>query len=421
MKNLPSVIINLIDTPNGVATVGTDGSSGLIVSGIAVSGKFALGDVLGPFYSLSDAEAMGIDATYDTTNTTVAHKQIADFYAEAGTGAELYVMVVASTVTMTQMLQHDGNYAPVLISTSNGKIRMLAVSRTPENGYTPTYTNQFDAEIWAAITEAKLLRADQFSKGIPISIIVEGRDFQGVVSSTEDMSDPTTANAEFVSLMIGQDVAYSTGASHFAQKYAAVGDLLGRLSGIQVQRNAGRVLDGARSNIAIPGLSNGLPLRSGTTVNFTDTQLNTLNDHRYIFFRNLQGQSGAFYSNDWCACPETANYNRISRCRPVDKAIRITNALYIQNLLDDIELDAATGKMNAAVIKSFQSSVEREITEQMMTPPSGGVKEISGVQAIADPQQNVQVNGKVNVKLNIVPKGMTDAIEVDIDYVTSLN
>lgn len=420
MSNLPNVAITLGTGASGAILAGTDGTSGLIVSGAAVSGQFALGDSLGPFYSLADAEAKGINEAYDTTNEAVAWKHIKDFYDEAGEGAELFVMVVAKTVTLTQMADKDLSYAKTLIEFSEGKIRTLAISRTPASGYTPTYTDQFDNDIWGAVTEAKLLRTYFFEKGIPVSIVIEGRDFQGTASSAKDLSDPTETDAQFVSIMIGQDFAYST-LNDYAAKYAAVGHLLGRISAIQVQRNIGRVLDGPRLTIETPGLSNGEPLVGPDgVINFTDTDLNTLNNFRYIFFRKINGKTGVFYNNDHCACPEARTYNRISRCRPIDKAVRITNALYTDRLLDDVELDAATGRLNAAVIKDFQASIEEEITNQMINTTTG-VTEISGVSAVADPTQNVQTTNRVKVKLNIVPKGMVDGIDVELNYVNSFN
>lgn len=421
---LSKVIIGLSTNGLGQIAAQTDGVAGLIVSGVAVVGKFALGDVIGPFFSLADAEAKGIDAAYDTANTCIAYKQIKDFYAEAGTGAELWVIVAAKTVTMATMLDKDGAYAPKLLDVSAGRVKMIAISRIPQTGYTATYTDQFDDDIWTAVTNGKALRTDLFSKGMPVQLFIEGRDFQGTVASTKDLSGAATTNAPFISIMIGQDVAYSSANAH-AAKYAAVGLLLGRVASIQVQRNIGRVQDGARLSVANPGLSNGSPLKTATTVNFTDTQLGVLTDRNYILFRTIQGKSGAYFNNDYCACPRTSDYNRISRCRPIDKAVRITNSTYIEELLDDPELNPETGKLDASVIKQFQSKIEIAIQQQMITNPqingTTGVKEISGVRAVADPNQNVVTTNKIAVKLKVVPKGMTDAIEVELGYATSLN
>lgn len=413
--------VNIVLGTSAAAVVaGTDATSGIIVSGVAIDGEIALNECLGPFYSLQEVEDRGITAAYDTTNTCVAHKHIADFFAEKPNGAELYVMVVAKTVSMADLVNPTLNYAKALIDFSEGKIRTIAISRTPAAGYAPVFANQLDADIWAAITQAKLLRAHFFNRGIPVLTLIEARNFQGTISSLKNLAQASNADAEFVALMIGQDADYAASNAH-AAKYAAVGHLLGRVASIQVQRNIGRVQDGPRATIANPGLSNGQPLvTSAGVINFNDIALGTLNDYHYIFFRKIAGKTGAYYNNDYCACPVERKYNRISRTRPIDKAVRITNAQYTNQLLDDPELDAETGKLNAAVIKDFQATIEEEISNRMITTTTG-VAEISGVSAFADPAQNVVTTNKIKVTLSIVPKGMIDGIDVELAYVNSLN
>ncbi len=412
MENLPSVDVTLAE--DSTISTSEDNVCGLICSGAAVGGQFALNDILGPFYSKEDAIAKGITEAYDTTNTAVAYKHIADFYEdEANAGVKLYVQVVAKTVTLAQMIDKDLAYATKLMDTSGGEVSMIAISRTPQNGYTPTYEDQFDADIWAAVAEAKQFQAAQFALGRTLStILIEGRDFQGTVSSAKDMSDPAETDAEFVSVIIGQDHTYATANAH-AAKYASVGLALGTAAANLVQRNIGRVKNGPLLMVDVAGLSSGALITA-----FTDTQLNTLNGMRYIFFRKHNRKSGYYWNGDHCACPTTKTYNAISRCRPIMKAVRIVHATYLEELLDDVELNAETGKLDAAVVKGFQSSVETEITERMIA--NGGPKEISGVKCICDPNQNVQTTSRIKTTVNIVPKGMTKGFDVVIGYVTAL-
>ena len=56
MTGLPRVTTALGNGNLGKVQASEDGIALLIVSGIAVSGKFALGDVQGPFTSLKGAE-----------------------------------------------------------------------------------------------------------------------------------------------------------------------------------------------------------------------------------------------------------------------------------------------------------------------------------------------------------------------------
>ena len=407
MENLPSVDVTL--APDDSVSVGEDNISGLIVSGVAVVGQFALGAVLGPFLSVADAEAKTITAAYDTTNTCLAHKHISDFFAEAPKGTKLYVMVVAKTVTLAQQVAYNGTYAPALLEAAPD-ISMIGFTRVPPDAYVYVAEDQFDPDIWAAMTAAKALQADQFGKGRTIStLLVEGRDFAGSASSAKDLSDPGELDAEFVSIVMSQDKAYTTGKA-WAAKMAHVGFALGTVASKMVQRNMGRVKDGPRLNIANAALSNGTPI---TSVSLTDQ--NTLNAFRYIFLRQLPRKSGFYFNGDHCACPVDSPYNAISKCRPIMKVVRIVHAVYIEELLDDPELDETTGKLNAAVIKFFQSSVEQEVSERMLT----GEKQISGFRAIADPDQNIQTTERVKLACTIIPKGMIKGFDITLGYVTS--
>ena len=135
---------NTITLGNGNigALSGDDGVMGLMVSGIAVAGKFALGDVLGPFHSTQDAIDKGITPEYDTTNTTLAYKHIKDFFDEAGNGRPLYVMVVAKTVTLSQQVDKDLTHAKKLLTTAGGRIKFVGATRVPDGAYAPVYLDQ---------------------------------------------------------------------------------------------------------------------------------------------------------------------------------------------------------------------------------------------------------------------------------------
>lgn len=94
----PKVTINLQNGTLGQVANTEDGVAGLVCTGIAATG-LALG-TSAQIFSLADAEALGITSTYDTTNTVNVWKSIKDFYAQAGTGKELWIMIVAKTTTM---------------------------------------------------------------------------------------------------------------------------------------------------------------------------------------------------------------------------------------------------------------------------------------------------------------------------------
>lgn len=382
----------------------TDGISGLIVSGVAVSGQFALGDVLGPFKSPQDAIDKGITALYDTTNTCLAYKHIADFYEYAGLGTELYVMVVAKTVVMADLANKGMNYAKKMLTTALGKIKLLAITRVPDALYVPVYTEGFDGDLWTAVTNAKALVAEEFALYRPVSIICEGRDFQGNASTTKNLRNAAGLNANRVGIMMGADNTISTTIAH-AAKYAAAGIALGKLAGIPVQRNVGRVKDGD-SGITSAGFSNGAAYNT-----LTDTNLNTLHDNGYMFFVQHAGKAGFFFNDDPTAAPLTDDYSSISRGRTMDKAARITRSVYLEELNDDIALDPTTGKLAISTIKHYQGAVEREINAQMT---ANG--EIVSVAAFVDPNQNVLSTDKISTTLKIMPKAISKTIEATLSF-----
>ena len=266
----------------GRASAVLDGVTALVASGVAVADKFALGDVLA-LRSVADAENLGITAAYDLANKVLLHQHIADFYANAGEGAELYVMPVVNTVTMEDMADITKTYAPVLLDTLKGRVRQLIITRVPPADYAPVFANQFDPDVWAAITKAQALYASEFTKHRPIQILVEGRGFQGTAATAKDLR---TLAANRVSVVICQVAEVAAKDARFAD-YAAVCLAAGRLAAIPVQRNIGRVKD---SDVTVNGeaaFSDGTKLSA-----MSQASIDALDGFGYIFLIERDGKAG---------------------------------------------------------------------------------------------------------------------------------
>ncbi len=396
MSPLPNVRITQSNGNLGILAQSDDSISGIIVSGVAVSGQFALGDLIGPFTSIEEVEAVGINAAYDTTNTCNAHKQIADFYEEAPRGTKLYVMVVAKTVTMAQICDKTLQYAAKMINqATGGRPRIIIVTRTPDGAYTPTYANQLDGDITTAITNAQALVDDMQDLFIYPRFIIEGRDWQGNVSSTRDLRDAaTTPAANRVALVLGQDKAFadSLPSNDLRKKYAFAGLVGGRLAAIPIQRNIGRTLDGVLP-VTSPGFSNNAAYNT-----LTPSQLDTMDDKGFIFLRGFEGMAGYYFNFDHTCAVETDDYNNLRYGRIIDKASLLCYSTYVQRLNDEILIDEETGKMAPSVIKSLEGEVEKAITANMGDA-------ISGLDAFINADQNVLATGEIKVELKITPKG----------------
>lgn len=389
----------------GRASQALDGVTALVGTGVAVADKFALGDVLA-LRSLGDAETLGITESYDTTNKSLLWHHVRDFYLNAGDGTELYLMPVANTVTMEDMADPEAAYAALMLDGLQGRVRMLVITRTPPVAYEPTPDGQFDPDVWAAATNAQALYASEFSKHRPIQIFIEGRDFQGTAASAKDLRNATTGlNANRVSIVICQSSEVAAKDALFAG-YAAVCIAAGRAAAIGVQRNIGRVKDGAVTIDGEAGLSSGALLSE-----LTSTEIEALDEFGYILLQQRDGKSGYYFNNDHCACVISDDYAYIHRGRPIDKAARLIRQVYLDELLDDIDVDSTTGKIAASVVKSYQRAGEKSIEVNMLAQG-----EISGVSVFVDPDQNILSTDKVVTVVRIVPKGMVNEFEIYLSY-----
>ncbi|WP_448529171.1 DUF2586 domain-containing protein [Raineya sp.] len=391
---LPNVNIEYENGQLGRTASSNDGIAAMILTGVAVASQFALGEVIGPLFSLQDVEAKGITPAYDTANATNAHKQCKDFYTAAGEGAELYLMVVSESVTMETILDPTGNlYATKLLNQLQGKVKLLGVTRMPAS-YNPTITQGIDPDVIAAVTKAQLLAVQEQDNHRPVQIIIEGRDFQGDVGVARDFR---TGTQNRVSVLLGWDSANSDA--------CLVGLALGRLARIRVQRNLGCVEDGDI------GLQNAWIGSNRRVQDYSNAELQTLYNKGYIFPRSYAGLAGFYWCDDSTATSITDDYAFINRGRVIDKIARIAYDVYVRELNRDFVVDADTGRLTPAVIKAFQRKVERAIEQNMVT-----FGEISGVQAFADPNQDVLATDKVVINIKAVPAGMGRNFDITLGF-----
>jgi len=313
-------------------------------------------------------------------------------------------MPVAKTVTLANMVDKAGDYAPALLEGANGAIKLLAFAST---------LGTF-ADVVAAASAAQLLYKWAFDNFMPLNIFLEGANCPADLATLADLRDATTGpDADRVSVVICNDAAITTDAEGVATNYdgyAAVCLTMGRAAAIPVQRNIGRVKDG-RLPVVSPALSNGDLIDA-----LSNAVLDGINAKGYIFMRKHVGKAGAFFNGDHTAVKLESDFASISRGRPIDKAVRIVRQVYVEELLDDIELDPATGSMAPEVITAYQQSCDGAI---MINMTAEG--EISGGRTYVDPAQDVLATDKVKTKLKIVPKGMVKEIEVELGYTKNLD
>ncbi len=383
---LPKVLFNIErEGLGGLVAVG-DKIAGLICTGESIANKITLGKSY-QIFSLKEAEDLGISEA----ENAFAYQHIKSFYDLAGNGAILWLMLVSDATTMTDMLDKDGDYAPQLINNAKGEIRVLGVVKEPTGN--ESIANGLDEDVQNAVIEGQKLATYFEEKYMPFRVVVSGNCWNGNVSSLKDYTE-TELNK--VSCLIGAENT---------EKHSAIGLLLGRATAIPVQRKIHRVKDG-----------NVLPIiayfTDGATIDSKADQWDAIDDKGYIFFRTFAGRSGYYFSGDKTLTQPTDDFKTLSNGFVMDKALLIAYDVLVSELSDEVEL-SADGNIHPAIIKSWQTKVESNLTKLMV---NNG--ELSAINVFIEPNQNVLQTGKVIVNIRLLPVGYAEMIEVNIGFTT---
>lgn len=390
---LPKVKVNYTTGALGRVVPSADGVFGLITSGVTVASTFALNTTY-TLRSMDDVSALGIT----TANNAGLYKVLKEFYDVAGAGTELWLRAVADTVSMEDMLDlTEVNNVKKLLEDSNGRLRGIFVHRTPGGSYTPTTTSGIDSDVFAAISKATLVStyAAETMKA-PLFVAISGLYYTG-----NSLTDLTERTDNTVAVMIGDTVAGDG---------CAIGLLAGRLAKSPVQRNAGRVKDGAI-------YSAGFAYIGDTKVDNTDVE--SIHDKGYITLRQHAGRAGYFFTDDPLATLPTDDYNGIAVRRVIDKAYRLAYAAMADELLNEVSVNDQ-GQVSVSYAKSIENKVENAIINSMTVNSELGNDPAdandTGVECVVDPTLNVLATGKIVVNLRVKPYGYAKYIEVNLGF-----
>lgn len=401
---LPKVTINFNNGAIGTSKASPDGVFGLLISAIAVGTSFVLEQAY-KIKSLRDLEDLGILGTVGVNYKL--HKTVKEFYAEAGSGVELWVMGVAQSKALVDYFTDTASAdcpARKLLDTATGKISCLCVGKSTFGTYTPTLSNGLDAEVTALLPVAQTFAEDYTNqKYTPFFTVVEGLAFNGVDT---DLSDLTTVSYNRVGILLG-DTETRTGAT--ASNGSALGVFAGRLASNQVHVNIGKVKDGALKPLELYIKDTKVELYA----------IEALHDKGYITFRTHQGKSGYFFTDDPLACDTTDDYAFITRRRVIDKAFRLCYQTLVNYLLDEVQI-TSDGKLSPFYIKFLQGDVERVISQEMSAKGELSVdvtkKDDTGVKCFIDPDQNIVASSQLNVSVRVRPHGYNRFINVDLGF-----
>ena len=386
---LPYIKFNISTNGLGQNSADIQKIPGLVITGATVADKATIGKSY-QIFSLQEAKDLGVE---ETGTNAFAYKHIKAFYDYAGSNAELWFMLISDATTMTSALDKDSGVAKQLIADAGGNIRVLGIVKQPTG--TPTITNGLDADVTTAVEKAQALADDFADKYFPFRIIMSGNNFSGVSTALKDYVEDGNYNR--VSILL----ANTDGGAD-----AAIGLALGRLASIPVQRNIGRVRDGAVENTAAF-------FTSGGKVESLSAQWNAINDKGYIFLQNYVGRSGFYFSDDPTLTQVDDDFKTLANGFVMDKAVLLAYDVLLDYLKDEVPINT-DGTIHPAIIKSWQAAIDTQIRSLMVN-----AGELSDVQVKIEANQNVVSTGQILISIALLPVGYAKYITVNIGFTTN--
>ena len=280
--DITTVIVN---TPQGTP-VSTDGVMMMVCKGIAVPGA-TIPLVLDTAYlcnSLASLATIGITPDYDYVNGLNVYQQASEFYAQAGDGALLWLVVTATTnvfntyVATTTFLNLVRGTA---IADPTKRAKMIGLCMQPPT--TQQSTTDFSSEALATIAAFQASQTTLFPEGFSFSGIVDGANMSSTQTAA-GLQSMATKNAPSISFCITGSRPNGT---------AAVGAALGRFARISIGNGFGKVSDG-------PVVNQTAYLTNGVTVPILGTIIsggsNITSGHNYMVVNGPVTYNGTVYS-----------------------------------------------------------------------------------------------------------------------------
>lgn len=377
--------------------------SAIMFGGVAASG---LGlDTTSPKLSRKeDAENLGIDEAYDTTNNVLVYHHIVEFFRKNPNG-ELYIRITGQGTLLAEMCDEFGDHLKNLLADVGGDVRQAGVVLNPATNYTPTLSGGLDADVLAAIPKAQVLAEAELGRKRPLQILIEGRSFNGTVATATDLR---TLDAENVHVTILADKSVADSHAIHAG-YASVGATLGVVSAAAVNESIGWT-----GKFDISDTANGLYLEpylsSGAKASSVEADYDALTAKGYIYARNYVGQTGTYFDGFPTCQVTTSDYAWGQEQRVIQKAIRLAYDALFARINSPIQLDPSTGQMEVGIAKSFEQDAEDGLSIMLQE------SEVSGVSAFVDTDQDVLGTGKVVVIIKIVSIATGRVIEVQLGF-----
>lgn len=382
-----SVNISLANGQLGGKLQTNDGIGGMVLTGVTESGGYTLGTPI-LVTSLTDVTNAGITVG----NNPFALKHLTEFYNQAGAGAQLYLMLVPSTMTVAQMADNtNASGAKKLLDYANGRMKFLGICSNDTVVTVGTITAGINPSCYTAASNMAVMAASYFAAEKPFRAIIGGTSYTTATALT-DVTNGTTNNR--TAILVGDTISGSG---------ACIGLLLGVIASIPVQRKISRVRSGALTNTAAY-------VGTATVEAAGAGALNVIANKGFMTFITYPNVSGYFFSGDPMCTAATDDYSMLARGRVIDKAHILAYSTFVQEVDDEIPINT-DGTLDAGFCKWLSQQIVNQINNTMTAN-----KEISAVNCFIDPAQNILSTNTLNVVLQIIPVGYATQIQITLGF-----
>lgn len=388
---LPKIQIKYLNGQLGTVPASADGLLLLIVIGAtAVSSQFVPGKTY-KVYSVESLENLGITAD----NNKRLHELVVQFYNEAPAGTPLLIAGYESSKTFTALCDKNSGPLKALLQEQKGEVRGVVLAGIGKG----TAETGLNKDVFAAIPKAQALAEYAATEMYaPVFIALEGAGYTDA-AALKDLSKEADNR---VCIVIGDVKASSNN--------AAMGTFAGRIAVSPVQRNIGKVAEGALAPVEM--------FVGAKSVESAQDDITTVYDKGYICPRTYVGKSGYFYTDDRTACAATDDYAHLAALRTADKAARVAYQTVLSNMLSEIECNE-DGTMDISIIKSWQAAVESNINNAMTAKGELSQENGRGCRCFIDPGQNVLATSAITMSLKLRPFAYARDITVNIGFLVT--
>jgi hypothetical protein len=408
-----SVSATVVNTPLGV-TPSADGVMGLVIKGKAVSPSTGVtGLVLGTAYMLSklgDCDTLGVNAAYDVSAGSPVYQQIAEYYAQAGDGAKLWLYVVDVTTAVMATVVASAAFKTFVRGTATAdplnRVKMIGIGW--EYPVAAQSSTDFPTDVTATVTALTAVQVSLLAEGYPLAFVVDGYNMKSTFTSS-GLTTLATQSNYCTEVVI-------TGAS--GKGNASIGNVLGFYARATVGQSAGEVQPSTSyqvNQLTTAYFTNNITTALSTQVSsFTDADFSNLGAKQFMFLRVWRDKSGFFWNDDATSGNSTMALSQMPFQRVANRLVSDALAFFLNQINKRQYIDASTGDVESSILRGLEGQFTTNHIKPLIT--SGDISDAT----ITVTGTDFATNRALTFVISILPAPGTASASGTIQFVATL-